>query len=47
VIGADGIHSTVRRLLFGADQPRFTGCLCWRGLVPVERVPPASSSRHR
>ena len=40
VVGADGIHSTVRRLLFGADQPRFTGCLCWRGLVPAERVPP-------
>ncbi len=40
VVGADGIHSTVRHLLFGADQPRFTGCLCWRGLVPVARVPP-------
>ncbi|MGD9614680.1 MAG: FAD-dependent monooxygenase [Alphaproteobacteria bacterium] len=40
VVGADGIHSTVRRQLFGANQPRFTGCLCWRGLVPVERVPP-------
>lgn len=40
VVGADGIHSTVRHQLFGADRPRFTGCLCWRGLVPVERVPP-------
>jgi salicylate hydroxylase len=40
VVGADGIHSTVRRQLFGADSPRFTGCMCWRGLVPVERVPP-------
>src|SRR4051794_37383239 len=39
VVGADGIHSTVRHQLFGADRPRFTGCICWRGLVPVGRVP--------
>lgn len=39
VVGADGIHSTVCDQLFGADQPRFTGCLCWRGLVPADRVP--------
>ena len=39
VVGADGIHSTVRHQLFGADLPRFTGCMCWRGLVPVERIP--------
>ena len=31
VIGADGIHSAVRESLFGPDQPRFTGCVCWRG----------------
>jgi salicylate hydroxylase len=40
VVGADGIHSLVRASLFGADSPRFTGCICWRGLVPVERIPP-------
>jgi salicylate hydroxylase len=39
VVGADGIHSLVRTSLFGADAPRFTGCMCWRGLVPVERIP--------
>ena len=39
VVGADGIHSAVRHQLFGADLPRFTGCMCWRGLVPVERIP--------
>jgi salicylate hydroxylase len=38
LVGADGIHSTVRRSLFGAEQPRFTGCMCYRGLVPAERV---------
>lgn len=32
--GADGIHSAVRDSLFGPIEPRFTGCICWRGLVP-------------
>jgi salicylate hydroxylase len=45
VIGADGIHSAVRESLFGPDQPRFTGCVCWRGLIPIERYPhPANGS---
>ena len=39
VIGADGIHSAVRRSLFGPDTPRFTGCICWRGMAPIEAVP--------
>ena len=39
-IGADGIHSKVRECLFGADRPEFTGCVAWRGLVPMERLPP-------
>ena len=38
LIGADGIHSTVQRLLFGATAPRFTGCAAYRGLVPAERL---------
>jgi len=38
VIGADGIHSAVRRSLFGDDAPRFTGCVAWRGLVPVSAL---------
>ena len=38
MIGADGIHSTVRGLLFGAERPRFTGCIAYRGLVPAERL---------
>lgn len=37
-VGADGIHSTVRRLLLGPEQPEFTGCVAYRGLVPAERV---------
>jgi salicylate hydroxylase len=38
MIGADGIHSTVRELLFGAERPRFTGCIAYRGLVAAERL---------
>ena len=38
VVGADGIHSVVRQQLFGANSPRFTGCMCWRGLMPAERI---------
>jgi 2-polyprenyl-6-methoxyphenol hydroxylase-like FAD-dependent oxidoreductase len=40
VIGADGIHSKVRAGLFGTDRPEFTGCVAWRGLVPMEKLPP-------
>jgi salicylate hydroxylase len=39
VVGADGIHSVVRKSLFGADAPRFTGCICWRGMAAVSAVP--------
>ena len=39
VVGADGIHSAVRRSLFGQQAPRFTGCVCWRGLVPLDIFP--------
>ena len=40
VIGADGIHSRVRASLFGASSPEFTGCVAWRGLAPMNRLPP-------
>jgi salicylate hydroxylase len=40
LIGADGIHSRVRASLFGADKPEFTGAVAWRGLVPMEKLPP-------
>jgi salicylate hydroxylase len=39
-IGADGIRSVVRAQLFGAGQPRFTGYIAWRGLVPIDALPP-------
>jgi salicylate hydroxylase len=38
VVGADGIHSAIRTDLFGAEQPRFTGHVACRGLIPAERI---------
>ncbi|HVO16354.1 MAG TPA: FAD-dependent monooxygenase [Alphaproteobacteria bacterium] len=40
LIGADGIHSVIRETLFGPDQPKFTGLIAWRGLIPRDRLPP-------
>jgi salicylate hydroxylase len=40
VVGADGIHSQVRACLFGAGRTEFTGCVAWRGLAPMDRLPP-------
>ena len=36
LVGADGIRSTVRRLMWGVDAPRFTGAVAWRAVAPVE-----------
>ncbi len=38
LIGADGIHSFVREYLWGAEQPRFTGNVAWRALLPVRNI---------
>jgi 2-polyprenyl-6-methoxyphenol hydroxylase-like FAD-dependent oxidoreductase len=38
IIGADGIHSRVRPALFGPDDPRFTGKICYRSVIPIDAV---------
>jgi len=38
IIGADGIHSAVRTALFGPDDPRFTGKICYRSVIPTAAV---------
>jgi salicylate hydroxylase len=38
VVGADGIHSTVRGLILGPESPRFSGHVAYRGLVPAARL---------
>lgn len=41
LVGADGIHSVVRRALFGEVLPRYAGYTCWRGVAPPSvPVPP-------
>jgi|SRR5271166_3325154 len=38
VVGADGIHSTVREAIMRPESPRFSGHVAYRGLVPAARV---------
>lgn len=33
------MHSALRGALGHADQPASTGCVAWRGLLPMERLP--------
>ncbi|MFK7913885.1 MAG: FAD-dependent monooxygenase [Pseudomonadales bacterium] len=39
LVGADGIHSVARSALWGAQEPRFTGNVAWRAMVPSARLP--------
>lgn len=39
VVGADGVHSTVRSFTFGDDNPKYSGTSGFRGLIPTERLP--------
>ncbi len=39
VIGADGARSAVRHALFGPTEPKFTGYIAYRGLIPVAALP--------
>ena len=34
LIGSDGIHSVVRKVLFGPESPEFTGLVSYRAVVP-------------
>jgi 2-heptyl-3-hydroxy-4(1H)-quinolone synthase len=40
VVGADGIRSQVRELVFGAVEARYSGYACWRFVVEGELDPP-------
>ena len=35
LIGADGLRSRVRQQILGPEQPRFTGNMAWRAVVPL------------
>lgn len=42
LVGADGIHSSIRQGLFGEQMPRFTGQVAWRFLAPAARLDPSA-----
>jgi 2-polyprenyl-6-methoxyphenol hydroxylase-like FAD-dependent oxidoreductase len=37
LVGADGLHSTVRTRLFGPEKPRYAGYTAWRAVVEPGR----------
>jgi salicylate hydroxylase len=39
LIGADGVHSCIRRQLAGDHVATFSGCLAWRGVIAAEKLP--------
>jgi salicylate hydroxylase len=39
VVGADGLRSVVRSHVIGSEEAVFSGMSCYRGLVPVGKVP--------
>jgi salicylate hydroxylase len=39
LIAADGVHSVVRRMLYGDDNPAYTGQMVWRALLPGTVLP--------
>jgi salicylate hydroxylase len=38
VIGADGFRSTIREYVAPGITPRYSGFICWRALIPAERI---------
>ena len=42
LVGADGIRSSVRGLLFPEVRPAYAGYVGWRGTLPAGALPPAS-----
>lgn len=38
LVGADGLHSAVRRTLHGSDPPVYAGYTAWRGVVSFDRA---------
>jgi salicylate hydroxylase/6-hydroxynicotinate 3-monooxygenase len=47
LIGADGVHSRVRELMLGAEQPRWTGRVAYRTTFPARLLGCAPLGPHR
>jgi salicylate hydroxylase len=46
LIGADGVHSRIREVMFGGARANFTGFMAWRGVVPMDRLPARLRQQH-
>lgn len=44
LIGADGVHSVTRSQMIAQDQPRYSGCMAWRGVIPLQTLPKSLQS---
>jgi 2-polyprenyl-6-methoxyphenol hydroxylase-like FAD-dependent oxidoreductase len=42
LVGADGLHSTVRARAFAAPAPSYAGYVAWRGVIEERAIPPAA-----
>jgi 2-polyprenyl-6-methoxyphenol hydroxylase-like FAD-dependent oxidoreductase len=42
LIGADGLHSSVRARAFDAPEPAYAGYIAWRGVIEEDAVPEAA-----
>jgi 2-polyprenyl-6-methoxyphenol hydroxylase-like FAD-dependent oxidoreductase len=42
LVGADGLHSTVRARAFDAPAPGYAGYIAWRGVLDERAAPPAA-----
>lgn len=39
IVGADGIHSAVRKMIFPESETRYSGQTCWRGVANISLAP--------
>ena len=39
LVGADGVHSQIRRALLCSEEVNFSGMIAWRGVVPMAALP--------
>ena len=42
VVGADGIRSRLRAVIGPVEEPRYSGQVAWRGLIPIGALPPGT-----
>ena len=39
LVGADGVRSTIRDILWQTEKPNFSGMVTWRGVIPMTTLP--------